>query len=706
MELREPVTPPGMSTRTLQPHQLPSSDLFAELGSRERNEVEALLAVMLQIDGEVKLGTSIRSAAIECASAWPGRRGFSAASLQRRYATWIEGGRHWSALLNRSKAGANWYRTAGGGNGGLPAAFIEECASRWGRNQRDKFYSAWRDLCTEWKQWRNGDRSKALPGYDRAPEPDPETGIPRGWSYENLYRHARRNITEWQRKQIQIGPKRAAELGPSIRLTRVGMEPGQFYVPDDSWNDFTVTAAKQTCRLLSLHALDLASGVVQLSGHKPAITGEKDTEERLKEADMIYLLVALLTGTGYHAEGCEIVCEKATATVREREERILHDHGTGVRVNRGPKGGGPGIAGLFTGPGAGNPRHKAALESWHNLLRNRTADQLEWPGQTGSNSRINRPEGLAGLERDTRALLHAMTVVTPETAELLRLGLLTAEQASRALDAMIEVINCRTDHDLEGWAKAGNLVKEWRPMALMEWQPMERLLELPEGSREATATLIARDPSLYRERAMSPREVFERGRPNLRKLDPVVGALLLADLPGTERPVKKGVLEVNCPEVDPDEPLQFGLELRDGRGRREKLRDGDTYLARVNRLDPRWCWLYDARGGFVGVVASRGRAQRNDVEAIHRQWAEKRAALAPELERTRQLAAPLSRAATARAAHNAAVLAQDGRTERCPVKGKAEDFLDLVGGDQDDDSDTAVGAGVGNQLAAFEDLED
>lgn len=194
----------------------------------------------------------------------------------------------------------------------------------------------------------------------------------------------------------------------------------------------------------------------------------------------------------------------------------------------------------------------------------------------------------------------------------------------------------------------------------MPWQPTSALLDYEPAERSAIAAVLAQDSSsnvpLKRERALSPREVFDAGKANLVKLPLAVGAILLGDIPGVERPVKNNQIEISVPEVDPDAPLVFGLTRRDGRGVQEPLRNDDKWEVRVNPLDPGRAWLYHADGSFAGVAPFYGRVRRDDPETLRDAYAAKRKALAPMIAESRRLAANITRDATERAAVNQAIL--------------------------------------------------
>jgi hypothetical protein len=580
-------------------------------------------------------------------------------------------------LVERSIAGPAWHATLCNEN--LPAAFLDWLAAQWAANQRDKFRPVYVAALNRLARWRAGDESAAIPGYDAPPigSPTSVAGHPEGWEYGNLLRHVQGRCSRFARKLIQIGPKAASNLGPQLLTTRVGLVPGQYIILDDSWNDFKVVAQGQTCRLLSFHALDLASGCNLMRGYKPALKDEHEVEERLREQEMLFLLVTLFTTIGYRRAGTTLICERSTATVRQREEELFQTFGLPIKVERGPRGGGPGVAGLFTGPGGGNPRWKAPLESWFNLLRNRTASVIEFPSQTGSNSRLNMPEGLPGLEKDIHALILAAKALPPEQAQLLQLGMLPLHDAISKLDAITELINCRNDHNLEGWRAAGHCVCECRLGSMAPWFPAQRLLELQNDQAIAISQLVSADPSLKRMRPLSNREVFDAGAGAFVKMPIHVAAIILGDVPpasDAERQVKRGLIEIQNSEISP-EPLVYGYTRRDGRGVDEPLRDQEKYLVRLNPLDTRWAWLYHASGAFAGVAPRYDRVRRDDPNALTRAYAVKHQALAPLLAEGRALAGEITRQATDRAAHNIGVLnAKRRKLEQ--FEGTSEALLD------------------------------
>jgi len=619
--------------------------LLASLPDTVRDETLEKLDAMEQISR----ARSARQGAMAVAAQHPHRRGWSAFRLGRLYSAFQEDGL--IALVDRARAGAAFYQNRMH-SVGLPEAFVEFLAEEWALHQRDKFKAVRRRLIRRWESWRRDGGSAnskyAIPGYDTAPEMEPGYNYPAGWSYGNLLAQTKKASDKWSRKQVQIGPKAAAELGPRILSTRVGTEVGQYWIFDDSWNDFEVIWRGRPVRQLAFHALDFTSGLNAMRGYKPAAENDRGATEGLKEREMIFLVAALFATEGFHPAGCTCICEKATATIGDREAKLLYDlSGRKIKVDTGPAGGGPGVGGLFTGPGGGNPRWKAPLESWFNLLRNETAHLLDFPAQTGSNSRLNKPEGLEALKAETRALGTAALALPDDVAQLMKFGMLSHEEAMFRCDGIVELINQRTDHALEGWRKCGHVLTEFRIHETLPWMPARKLLEMP-AAKAAAVRAVAQT----RERPLSPREVYNAGRRKLVRISPEATAMLLADLPGKERPVEGGQLVLPVPEVDRDEPLVYGLRRRNGQGIEEPLRNGDKYLVRVNPLMPEVAFLYDARNAYAGVVERWGRTQRPDTAGLEAQRKAKSKALQAPLAEARRVGAKLTRDRAERDEHN------------------------------------------------------
>jgi len=634
-------------------------EAFGELNFRAQNIVRRRLRAMRKIHRLCRNGSSVAAAARQVAGEHSTTRGWSHQTLTALYQSFTESKGDWTILIDRSVAGRKWQDIMAAQ--GLPDAFVDFLAQEWALNQRDKFKAIYTKLLLRLERWQcDGGKANSpftIPGYDVAPQADAQsaTDLPAGWHYSNLLTAAKKRLPKFTRRLVQRGPSAAAQLAPMILSTREGLEVGQYIVLDDSWEDFKVMAFGQTVRLLGFHTLDLFSGKNMMRGYKPALRDENEVMQGLKNREMIFLLTGYLTTIGFRPAGTTFIGEKGTANVPDWILQIFHDFGLPIKMERGPAGGGPGLDSLFTGPGGGNPRWKAPLESWFNLQRNASASLLEFPGQVGSySSGLPMPEGLPGLERDTKLVLSLARTLPLERATMMRCAMLNFTEAVARLHDLVELINCRTDHALEGWRRCGHVVTEWRAHGSAMWQPMEKLLQFQNGELAAISAVLANDASLKRERNLSPAEVFERGSAGLRKMPTTVAAVMLAQIESDAEPVvKKGLIEVPCREVDPDEPLRFGLVRRDGRGTSEPLKDGEKYLVRVNPVAPQRAWLYNADGSFAGCADNYGRAGREDESALHRQFAAKRQYLAPMIADARRLTGSITRADIERNAGNA-----------------------------------------------------
>ncbi len=561
-----------------------------------------------------------QAACEEAARHFSGIRGFSPESLARKFRLFCAGDPaqgyapgDWRLVLDKTCNSNFWQRT----RVTLPSATIAYYQSLVACNQRGKAASAWTHLVAQLARWRAGDEQAAIPGYDTPPTNDPGTDLPKGWTEGNFRRH---RPTTFESRLIALGPKAAAAYRPKLIGTRVGLEVMQYLQIDDFWHDFMVNVpgARQASRLLQFHAIDLFSACNVTRGFKPALDNEvTGVQERLKEREVLFLLCHQLCSVGYRAAGTTILCESGTSTIRDRERQLLFDMTNGkVTVECGKAYAHQTIAGFFGGETGGNPRFKAALESSGNLLHNRMADMLDFPGQVGLNSRTAKPEEIERRRQHNDALLAAMTALPKHIAERLQLDFLSLSEAILLVNKITALINDRRQHNLEGWREAGLIVQEWRPGTQCEFKPLSELQALPSGERQAMATYVRHTPNLTRERAMSPLEVFDSARGSLVKLPAHCAAIILSDLDGSEITVRNNMIALSVPEIDPDKELIFDPLMRDGRGVKDRLRDGFTAIARINPMDPGELFLYDARNGYLGNVTRVLGANRADEDAM------------------------------------------------------------------------------------------
>lgn len=455
------------------------------------------------------------------------------------------------------------------------------------------------------RDWRRGKVFTSTPI-------DPRTGYPRGWSKRNLYRYA---PTKKELKAARIGRTAARSESRLVYTTRAHLQVGQFYMFDDMWHDHEVVHLDQRKRgrPLEFHALDLFSACKFAWGMRVRVPNEETGRmEQLKGGDMRFLLAMVLGSHGYNATtGTTLVVEHGTAAIEEELERLLYDETGGlIRVARSGMEGAAAAAHQYAGRAKGNFKIKAALESLGNLIHNEFG---ALPGQVGKD-RNHSPEQLWGIQRTTDALLKAVAQLPPERIEMLRWPILTHQQFLAIAGEIYARINARTEHDLEGWDA---LYVPDRQTGLM--------------------------------RRMSPAEVWGRGRLGLTRLQPAATAMILARDCGTERTVRRGMVELTDGEISGD-VLRFSAHAIG-------LPDGEKYLTILNPYAPDALHCFDAKGRFVGSAPRIYSIDRAATDAIMAECGRAEKEFAQRLQPFRARHAAEAREKAARARHNARVLA-------------------------------------------------
>lgn len=594
---------------------------FLQLPSDVRTEINQWISALATVQKPVG----------QCLAAIARRMGVSPQTARRKYDDW-RASQDWRVLVNRAKVPEK--------RGAITPEFAEYWKNLCERNGR-KCAAAYREFV---RQFRAG---AMIPGMDPA---TPRDFLPDGFTYDNLMRHA---PTKFELAAARIGRGAAADFRPKIFTTRVGLSVGQRYIFDDLWHDFKVVMVGQRrpMRLLQLHAHDLFSGCQFARGLKPRMEDpETGSSVGLREDEMLFLVASVLGEFGYHAEGCVLMVEHGTAAINEPLEKLLFDLTAGkIRVERSGIQGASAFAGQYPGRGKGNFRFKAALESLGNLIHNETANLLAFPGQTGSNSRVNLPEELHGREKLADTLALAMVALPAQIAAQLRLPFLEVNAARWAVEEVMERINRRTEHELEGWLEAGLTTIDFQlpGRALM---PATEWALLAPADQHALQNLVKPLP-----RKLSPREVFDSGRRGLTRFRPEQVAALLQQRQGREVAVRADHLIVFEDQLVSPEPLHYLAH---------HFAPGDKFRAVVNPWAPETLHLFDARGGWCGAVEAWQRVRHDDIEGLHRQMGQaakvEKELLAPLAARGRELTQ--KRIEDTR--HNAAVLDEHAQVEQ------------------------------------------
>ncbi len=472
--------------------------------------------------------------------------------------------------------------------------------------------AAWSDLCL---LWRTG---HVIQGYDECggrPPAHGKTGLPKGWTYSHLIRFAPEDT---ELTLARRGRKQFEARTTSFWTTRVGLRCGAVYQFDDVWHDLLTFHGKAMVRPLELGCIDLFSTRRVMFGLAPRIKNGHDASENLKERHMLWLVLALLTETGYAPDACSLIVEHRTAALPGWFEQRLADHSKGIiRVDRSGIQDKPALLGWWSGEGGGNPRMKAALESLHGFYHNRLG---LLPAQTGSNSRLDQPEESVAISKYGEQLARQLAHLPPDRCEAmlaqLKLPALTFHQFHKLLADFYTVIDARHEHNLEGWERAGLVRAQFRLSdATQEWQDAEAILRMPEAQQGAIRAWLDSNAALVRTNKMSPLEVWADGVHGLKRLPRYSIHQILGDDFAREVKCRNHRIEFQDAEIDPD-PVRFEGAVMDVTGHRTLLNEGETYKAFVNPLAPDYLYVVDARGRYLGCALRIMRTPRVDREAV------------------------------------------------------------------------------------------
>ena len=601
---------------------------FGKIGDEEKAELTALLAFCQRVDAAPSKRPAILA---ESRRAHAGRTLSEGALRKIYYGKWLATGGDWWALRHSARRPEE--------TAGLPEetrVYWHALVYRMGGTRRAK--KAHRELE---KAWRRGEKIDGICEAQRGPR---RGLLPEGLSYANLMQKKNRP-TKLLSTVAGVGLKAAAPHLPGLLTTRVGLPFGSRYVFDDAKHDFEVSVTGQLGgrELWQFHCLELLSAYQVARGYKAAAFNAKtETMEKLKERELLFLLAHLLCGQGYNAEGCILMMERGTATVRSDIEQRLFDYSAGrILVQRGSTSTGSLAPGLYGGQSGGNPRFKAALESLTNLVHIETSDRLLLPAQTGSNARIDRPEELHGRDHHLTQLQKALLAVPPELRDFVRLPTPPLWQAIAFADAAQEAMNWRTDHELEGWERCGFVMPEYRLHEREDFQAQTALMAMEEPLRAAITAAIRTNPKLTRTRRLSPGEVFTGYAPTLTRLPAhVLPALVGLEHAKEKRVGKDGDWHFEDEDVGPDEHHYSGV-VTDAEGRPTRLQPGEKYAVFVSAIDPSRLYACDAQGRFIGWAERLQLPSKADAHGFARAAGRRMAAhqelLAPVLAAARPL---------------------------------------------------------------------
>lgn len=574
----------------------PGCEVFADIPLDERHEINRWVRAFASVDFKSGIGRALD---------WVARvMGCDAVTARRKYDALKSADGHWSALadgrrvrrlLNEERTGNREFRN-----------FITGLAEKHHRNSKAayrKFLSAWASR-------------EPIPGFDDFP----------GWpaapfTYRTFARIVQAETDRRRLVSIRVSTSSKSNSGlAQVFTTRVGLYPGAVYQFDDVWHDNWVTLGRDPVpkRVLELGVLDLFSGCRFHFGCKPRMPKAEGGMENLKEREMRFFLAGVLWNFGVSPRGTRMMVEHGTAAIREDVAALLQDSGLGIIIDRQPiEGRQAALTGFWKGSEGGNFRAKAALESVHNLMHN---DLGHLAMQTGSPS-----SGIKGPVTTERQIAYIQRILAdvikkvPHRAELLRLPSLDFH--SQFLPFLNDYyqfgLNGRTDHDLEGWEKLGFLTTEYTTLpGSGQYLSSGQFLSLPPESQAIIRAASQAAPEQWtRRRALSPMEVWNTGRNDLRRAPaPLICDILGKDL-GREVSVRGSYIRFRDQDICPDE-LIYSARVRHLNNAQRELRDGEKFFAFANPFAPSTLFLLDANDRYLGCCQLEQRITATDRSAL------------------------------------------------------------------------------------------
>jgi len=509
-------------------------------------------------------------------------------------------------------------------------------------------------LLQQLRDWRRDPANPKLriPGYAAPPvdSADSRYRHPFGWSLRNLNEI---KPDSFQVAEGRLGRQHSNALLPPVLTTRVGLAPGQAYLFDDQYYDLEVHWGQELVRPVGLNVLDLASGCDVARGIRPELPNNPEGEKSLVRADTIWLVVHLLTVEGYHREKCQLILESGTSTIDQTFARhigLVTDQRVTVNVGQVSK---DIVRGVLL-PSKGNPRFKAARESWFNLLRNRMG---HLPLALGKD-REHKPEDTDRLADEDGYLLAIAQHLPTSVASQLQLEGLPWSRFFQAAMNISEAINQRTDHDLEGWASCGHERVSY--LYGGTWIGEGEYLSLPPAERGALVTRMRQGEVVSRLEKASPREVYESGRENLRRVSPWRWNLLIPHEHAIARTVPANrMLKIERRSLGP-EPIHFQPYYLTEDREQHPMPAGADVLIFLSPISPDFALITRTDGRPYGLCFAIQKGTRFDEEALLAQYAV-RNQLRADISGTAAVHNHhLAEVRTERREHNAAILEAAG----------------------------------------------
>jgi len=504
------------------PITLPDQHILGDTKLSARADVNRWLKLLGAVRQQIKHGAALTRAMEEVA----GRNGVAYGTLKTKWFGFQSRGVE--ALINRAKHP--------GSRVGLPSLF-----KQWLRTMHELHWRGQtgeevaRKVIAQWRAWRAGDPTKAIPGYDSPPDPMPGTMRPHGWTTGNLNRLSNGKPTKHELDQRRLGTAAARKHLPSIMRTRVGLEFGQLIQIDDQDYDELINIEgvnSKAMRPAGFNAFECLSTSHFSFCMKPLLWDAEDkTRGRLTAEDATWFILTFLTEHGYRADvGTTILGEKGTAVVEPAlQEGLATVTGGKLKVMTGGMTSNPLMKDMgfpvtstkhgtrmMAGQSKGNFRVKSDIEGSFALVRTLMA---HLQGPTGTRFKVLE-ENYAKEIYNTHLFKWAEKM-PPHRAALLIKPFLSWPEFADLAHWIYRQMDERTWHQIEGWERCGFMESRYIPdLANPDHSiPESEILALPDEATRARMLDAMALPNHRLYCRLSPRRVFQSHRHLLTKLD-------------------------------------------------------------------------------------------------------------------------------------------------------------------------------------------
>lgn len=596
--------------------------LFTEssLKPQVRTELHYWRGVCASIRAEIEGGTPKMTAYARAAI----RFGRPQPTIIRHYIGWMKWGDEF-LVSDYHKIGVQ----------GLPMEFRDWCREFHLLHQRERTaQQVFRMIVQQWRDWRAGDVTKAIPGYLTPPEPTWKTGLPLGWSYSNLTKKNNGMPSRAERVMRRKGMSALREHLPSVIKTRIGLEFGAGIQIDDQVYDtwLNVEGMHKATRAVGFDAMEMLSAHRFSSVFKPVLWDESgDMKKMLTGEESLWFIVHFLTRHGYRADiGTTIFGEHGTAHMERGlleglqrvtdgkikfraggivTQPILKDTGFLVESTKfGPR--------MMAGQPKGNFKHKADIEGSFALLRT-VMSHLRAP--TGT--RLHAPEEDYALQKYNAAILKAAEKISPQRAALLIKPVMTWQEFADCVHWANNFIAKRDWHNLEGWeeCKFMEQVVRLNPAEPDQVITYDEIMAMTNPDTQAHFMKLLAEPPFGAVRRMSPLKVFSDHEKLLTRLQRHHWGLCIPIEYAHKDTVQKNhTIAFKHRLSRPGERHTYFAKAYPHHGRPVNLHAGEDVLVYCNPFDPAIALVCEPNGIAIGLIKEVPKTMKLDKDGALR----------------------------------------------------------------------------------------